>query len=144
MTIEEVKHWLKRAGDIEKECEELEALVNQSRERATGLSRCGEYNSTGKSATRSNRAENALARLADIEHKYNSRVQELTKAEQEIKSAISELQDPELECVLTCRYLLFNTGEQTAEIMNYSTATIRRKTKQALEKMCGILSTRSE
>lgn len=139
MTIKEVKLWLKRAYTIEKRVHELKTLVNQCRERATGLTRGGQYNYTGKSDTRLNRAENACIRLADIEQKYNNQVQELIETEQEIKNAISSLNDFELETVLIHRYLLHNTIDKTAMAMYCSEATVKRRTQQALEKLCDIL-----
>ncbi|MCM1231366.1 MAG: hypothetical protein NC489_14690 [Ruminococcus flavefaciens] len=139
MTAEDTKRWLNRAYTIEKRLQELETLVNRNREHAEGLSMSGQYNNIGKSSTRLNRAENAFMKLADIEHRYDSQVQELEKATQEISNAIAELNDDELEVVLIHRYLLFDTAEQTAELMNYSVSTIKRRTKKAIEKMCDIL-----
>lgn len=139
MTTEDAKRWLNRAYTIEKRLQELETLVNRNREHAKGLSGSGQYNNIGKSSTRLNRTENAFMKLADIEHRYDSQVQELEKATKEISDAIAELNDDELEVVLIHRYLLFDTAEQTAELMNYSVSTIKRRTKKAIEKMCDIL-----
>lgn len=138
MTVEETRRWLKRAFTINKKLQELESLVNQSRERAEGLSRSG-YNNTGKSDTRLNRTENAFIKFADIEHRYNKLKQELIKVSDEISDTIAVLNDDELEIILIHRYLLFHTKEQTAELMNYSVSTIRQQTKKAIEKLCELL-----
>lgn len=140
LTVEEVRHWLKRAYTIDKNLKALETLINQSREHAEGLSRNGQYNNTGKSGTRLNRTENAFIKLADIKHKYNKQEQELIKVTQEISDAIAKLNDDRLETILIYRYLFFHTEEQTAELMNYSVSTIRQQTKKAIEKLCNILN----
>lgn len=139
MTVEEVRHWLKRAYTIDKNLKALETLINQSREHAEGLSSSG-HNNIGKSDTRLNRTENAFIKLADIEYKYNKQEQELIKVSDEISDAVAELNDDRLEIILIHRYLLFHTEEQTAELMNYSVSTIKRQTKKAIIKLCNILN----
>ncbi len=84
--------------------------------------------------------ENALVKLADIEHRYNKLEQDLIKVSDEISDAIAKLNDEELEIVLIHRYLLFHTVELTAELMNYSTKTINRRINKAIEKLCKILN----
>lgn len=137
MTTEELKakYWLNRAFYAEKKVRALDMLVRQCRERAEGLSRCGEDNDKGKSDTSLNGTENASMKLLDMERKFNDQKSELIKISDEISDAIAGLHDDDLETVLMHRYLLFHTIEQTAELMHYSPETVKRKQKKAIEKL---------
>lgn len=137
MTAEEIKtkNWLKRVYNTYREAESLETLLTASRMHAEGLDRSDKYNLTGKSDTRLNGTENAFIKLADTERKYNRQMQELMKVTEEVADAIELLDDNELEAVLIHRYLYFHTIEQTAELMNYSPKTVKRKQKKAIQKL---------
>lgn len=135
MTEHEVKDWLKRVYNTYREVESLETLLAASRMHAEGLDRSGKYNYTGKSDTRLNGTENALIRFADTERRYNQQMQELVKVTEEVADAIALLNDNELEVILIHRYLYFHTIEQTAELMNYSPKTVKRKQKKAIQKL---------
>lgn len=93
-------------------------------------------NIRGKTNGSKNDTENALMRLADMEMKLTQQIIELLDITDEISEAITKLNDNDLETVLIHRYILFHTIEQTAELMHYSTETIRRKTNAAIKKMC--------
>lgn len=93
-------------------------------------------NDKGKSSGCKNGTEDALIRLADTEHKLQRQIIELAAVSDEIFDAISKINDDDLETVLIHRYILFHTIEETAEIMNYSTETVRRKTNKAIRKLC--------
>lgn len=131
----DLKHWLNRAFYADKEAKALDMLVEQCRERATGLVRAPEGNGTGKSSTAKNGTESALMQLAEAEEKALAQRMEAIRISAEIQNRISSLHDDELEAILIHRYLLFETIEQTAEKMNYGLATIKRKTKRAIEKL---------
>jgi len=128
-----IKNWLNRAFYAEKKVKALDMLLRAFKMRAEGLSG---HNYTGKSDTVLNGTENAFMKFVDIEHKYIRQKQELLIVSEEIAEAIARLHDDELETVLIHRYLLFRTIEQTAELMNYSTETVRRKTNKAIGKLC--------
>lgn len=131
----DLKHWLNRAFYADKKAKALDMLVEQCRERATGLVRAPEGNDTGKSSTAKNSTENALMQLAEIEEKATAQKTEAVRISAEIQNAIAQLHDDDLEAVLIHRYLLFETIEQTAASMSYDPRTIRRKTKLAIEKL---------
>lgn len=131
----DLKHWLNRAFYADKKAKALDMLVAQCRERATGLVRASEGNDAGRSGTTKNGTENALVQLAEIEEKATAQKAEAVRVSAEIQDAIAKLNDDDLEAVLIHRYLLFETIEQTAESMKYDPRTIRRKTKQAIEKL---------
>lgn len=131
----EIKHWLNRAFYADKKVKALEMLLKQHRERAEGAAVCYECNDKGKSSGRKNSTEDALIRLADIEQKLQQQIAELSGITAEIVDAVSKLCDNDLETVLIHRYLLFHTVEETAELMNYSSETVKRKQRMAIEKL---------
>lgn len=137
MTVEqlEVKNWLNRAFYADKKVSALESLVKQLRERAQSVSVCYERNDTGKSSSAKNGVENAYMRLADTEMKLCNQIIELLDIIDEIRDAIAKLKDDDLETVMIHRYLLFHTVEETAELMNYSPETVKRKQRKAIEKL---------
>ncbi|HPY85540.1 MAG TPA: DUF1492 domain-containing protein [Ruminococcus flavefaciens] len=131
----DLRHWLNRAFYADKKAKALDMLVSQCRERATGLARYSEGNDTGKSGTSKNGTESALMKLAEMEEKAECQKAEAIKVSAEIQDAISMLHDDDLEAVLIHRYLNFLTVDRTAEIMNYSSETIKRKQRAAIEKL---------
>lgn len=131
----DLKHWLNRAFYADKKAKALDMLVEQCRERATGLVRASEGNDTGKNSAPKNGTENALMQLAEAEEKTLAQKMEAIRVSAEIQNKIASLHDDDLEAVLIHRYLLFETIDQTAEAMNYDPATIKRKTKRAIEKL---------
>lgn len=142
MTIEEIelRHWLNRAFYADKKAKALEALVQQCRERAQGLSVNWECNDTGKSDGSENGTEDALMRLAEIERKALGLKLECADILSETLTKIWELHNDDLEAVLINRYILFYTIEQTAEIMNYHPNTVKCKVKKAIQKLCTKMS----
>lgn len=131
----QLRHWLNRAFYAEKKVRALEALVEQCRERAQGLSRCSEGNDKGRSDSAENGTENALMKLADMEERARRQREEAICASDEIQRAISTLHDEDLETVLIHRYLLFETIEQVAESIGYDPRTVKRKIRRAIEKL---------
>ena len=135
MTEFELRRWLNRAFYADKKAKALDMLVQQCRERATGLVRATEGNDKGRSSTSKNGTENALIQLAEIEDKAERLSAEAVKITAEIWEAILGLNDDDLEAVLINRYILFRTVEQTAESMGYDPRTVMRKIKKAIEKL---------
>lgn len=133
MTELELKHWLNRAFYADKKAKALDALAQQCRERAQGLTVNWECNDTGKSDSAQNGTENALMKLADIERKALDLRLECANILSETLTAIWKLKDDDLEAVLINRYVLYYTIEQTAEIMNYAPRTVKLKQKKAIE-----------
>ena len=129
----ELKKWLNRAFYAEKKIKVLDMLVMQYRSRAEGLSRAGGAGCGGASYI--NRTENAILKYADMSEKLDKQKIELSGISEEISAAIAKLHDDDLETVLIHRYLLFHTIEQTAELMNYSPETVKRKQRKAIQKL---------
>lgn len=134
-----MKAFLNRAFYADKKIAALNMLIAQTRERAQGLSRSSDGNLKGKSDSNNNSTESALLRLAELEQQ--AQVQRVYAADVllEIQQKIALLRDDDFETVLTHRFLLYNTIEQTAELMNYAPRTVRQKQKQAIEKLCQLM-----
>ena len=133
------RNWLNRSFYADKKAKALNALVQQCRERATGLVRASEGNDKGKSSTSKNGTESTLMQLAEMQEQAEQLISESVKVTAEIWKAIKLLHDDDLEAVLINRYILFYTIEKTAEIMNYAPRTIKEKQKQAIEKLCTLM-----
>lgn len=130
-----VKKWLNRAFDAEKKVKALGFCVQQCRERAESISVCYGNNDKSKSDGSTNVTENILIRLADAEMELSKQIIELLNISDEIKETIAKLQDDSLETIMIHRYILFHTVEKTAELTNYSVETVKRKQRQAIEKL---------
>lgn len=124
MTGEElkVKKWLRRAFYAEKKAMALEMLVEQCRKR------------TPKFAE-NNGSQEAVRRLEEMKEKLERQKIKCICISDEVSQAISLLDDIDLETVLIHRYLLFHTIEQTAELINYSPETVKRKQRDAIRKL---------
>lgn len=136
----ELRHWLNRAFYANKKAKALDALVQQCRERAQGLTANWECNDTGKSDGAENGTENALMRLAEIERKALALRLECADILAETVTAIWKLEDDNLEAVLINRYVLFYTIEQTAEVMHCHPNTVKYQINKAIRKLCTKLS----
>lgn len=135
----DMRYWLNRAFYADKKIKALDALIERHRERAQGLSVCSEGNDKGKSDSTKNGTENALLKLAELEEKADAQRTQAVKELEKVQTAISMLNDNDLETVLIHRYLLFETIEETAESMHYAPRTVRKKQKQAIDKLCLIV-----
>lgn len=131
----DIKSWLNRAFYADKKIKALEMRLKQCRERAQSVSICYEGNDTAISKGSKNSTESTLVRLMEIEEKIIIEKNNLLSIDAEISEAIATLNDTDLETVLTYRYLLFKTIEQTAELMNYGKETVKRKQNKAIEKL---------
>lgn len=136
----ELRHWLNRAFYADKKAKALDALVQQCRERAQGLTANWECNDTGKSDGAENGTENALMRLAEIELKARLEKAEAVRISTEVFDVISKLDNDDLKTVLINRYILFYTIEQTAEVMHCHPNTVKYQINKAIRKLCTKLS----
>jgi len=135
----DMRHWLNRAFYADKKIKALDALIERHRERAQGLSVCSDGNDKGKSDGAKNGTENALLKLAELEEKAEAQRMQAVQELERVQNVISLLKDDDLETVLIHRYLLFETIEQTAEAMHYAARTVKKKQKQAIEKLCPLV-----
>lgn len=122
-----MKDWLHRAYYAEKKAMALEMLVDQCKKRAKEISQ----NSDNKTSVN----DEALRRLKEMQDKFERQKIKCINISDEVSQAISKLNDIDLETVLIHRYLLFHTIEQTAEYINYSPETVKRKQRDAIRKL---------
>ncbi|HAP78870.1 MAG TPA: hypothetical protein DCQ78_01530 [Ruminococcus sp.] len=134
LTTREVKKWLQQASRAKKELENLEVRLKVAKMQAEGIKGIKEYNYITSSGTKGNSIENDLFNVCEIQQLYDSRKKAYKKLISDMTNTISKLNDYEFETVLICRYLLFNTISETAEIMHYSIDTVKLRTNQAIEK----------
>ena len=127
LTTKEVKKWLQQASRAKKELENLEVRLKVAKMQAEGIKGIKEYNYITSSGTKGNSIENDLFNVCEIQQLYDSQ-------KKAYKKIISDMTRYEFETVLICRYLLFNTISETAEIMHYSIDTVKLRTNQAIEK----------
>lgn len=136
MTHEEMKHWLKRGFYAQKRAEVLKDIIANIREQAQNLSRSMTDNAPVSDAGASDRTEQALMELAEMESRYIIEQCRLAGIKAEITATIAMLKNDDLQAVLESRYLLMRTAEQTAEALHYDVRTVRYKQKRAVEKLC--------
>lgn len=139
MTSTEMKSWLDRALNANKKVDALNMLVQQCRDRAQGLSRTLESNEKGKSDSTKNGTESALMQLIEIAEKAELQRARAVCIIAETQNAIALLDDNDLETILTYRYLLSVKIDEIAELTNYAPRTIRKKQKEAIEKLCRLM-----
>lgn len=136
MTENEVKKFLKSHFFATQKIKALEIEKKQLRIDAQGgsVSYEGNYPSTKR-----NGVEAALMTLSEKEEKIDNEINKLKKKQEKVRTAIDLLHDDDLESVLINRYITYHTIEETAEFMNYAPRTVRKKQKQAYEKLCLIM-----
>lgn len=138
MTHEEMKHWLKRGFYAQKRAEVLKDIIANIREQAQNLSRSRTDNAPVSDAGASDRTEQAVEKLAEMESRYVDEQCRLAEVSAEIADAIAMLENDDLQAVLESRYLLLRTAEQTAEALHYDVRTVRYKQKRAVERLCEV------
>lgn len=137
MTTEQLEKiaWLNRAFYAEKKLKALESLRESDRERTQRITAVYGGNDKGKSDGRVNGVEDALITLAGSIEKYDRFLKEYNTTRKEIEMAIEGLESPREEALLIYRYLGYLSMEDIAEKMHYSTSTVKRIHRKAIEKM---------
>lgn len=131
--IEKIE-WLRRAKKANDSARYWLSRLEHDREQAritsNSFSDSGTYgNSSGNSK------ENVLINLAETERRTQEKCAEYVHICDEIASAIEEIEDEDLQAVLTWHYLKFLTWEQTAHKMYCDVSTVKRKHRKALKKL---------
>ena len=133
MTENDVRKFLKSHFKATQKIKALELEKIQLRMDAQGgsVSYDGNYPSAKRNAVESN-----LIRLGAREQEIDEEIVQLKRKRDRVRETIDQLCDDDLEAVLINRYITYHTVEETAEIMNYAPRTVRKKQKQAFEKLC--------
>ena len=117
-SLKEVKEWLKRAQNIDKE---INALIQEQKKAL--LSATNTVNNTDSErvqTSRKNTSENKYIGYAAYSELIDKRIDELYEVKQEILSTINKVDDTVLRTLLIEKYINFQTWEQIACNMNYS------------------------
>lgn len=126
--------WLRRAKKANDSARDWLSLLEHDREQARISS--NSFSDSGTYGNNSvNSKENVLINLAETERRTQKKCAEYVHICDEIASAIEEIEDEDLQAVLTWHYLKFLTWEETAYRMNYSVSAVKKKHKKALDKL---------
>lgn len=85
------------------------------------------------SSGRRNIIEMKIADMLDAEKAMNQQFEEVERITEEVHKAIQAVPDTQLALVLNARYMLFQTHEQTAEMLGVGVKTVKRLHKKALD-----------
>ena len=135
MTENEMKLWLNRAFYAKKKIIALTEYLNNLRHEITDVSVSYESDGASKSLNADNSTENKYLKYAEVEENINAEISELEQIPEEIRAKIKLLKDNDLEAVLIHRYINCKTFEQTAEAMNYSVESVKKKNKKAVQEL---------
>ena len=92
-----------------------------------------ENSGAGRAVNNNNSQENAIHKLIDLSDKINKEIDKLVDARNKIAELINTIDNAEYKAILTRRYLLYQSMQEIADIMNYSGKTIQRKHKYAID-----------
>ena len=113
-----VKEWLQRAWDIEKEIRELEERRQTARDDALRITASYEYKGN-QSLPSGNGNEAKYIKLVDFERQLDEQIKELYTVKLEIDTAIDQVSNQKLRRLLKLRYIDFKTWEDIAEHFGY-------------------------
>ena len=140
--MNEVKRWLKSAWVLTKQ---IEANMDEIASLRTLLCKITPlYTNMPSGSHGSNRTENVIAKIVDLEADIRRDTEKLIRRVEEIRTVIDTVDDERCRVILTKRYLTYMKWENIASEMNYSVKQIFRFHEKALKKvrLCVILETR--
>lgn len=123
--LKEVKEWLNRAHNIDKEI----TVLIQEQDKAF-LSATSTVNSTSDErvqTSRKNTSENKYISYASYSELIDKRIGELYETKQEILNTINDVDDSTLRLLLILKYINFYSFEKISETLNYSREWVIRK-----------------
>lgn len=137
MTEEQIakRKWLNKVFYAEKKLTALEDKYKRDKARAERVTQMYGGIDKGKSDSRENGTQKLMDTLMDSREEYDKYAEEFAVARREVESAIETLDDDELEAIFIHRHLNYENVDKIAEIMHYSTRTVKRKYLEGLEKM---------
>ncbi len=132
MTKEQLEkiRWLGCVERAEKLALKYAEVYRQKKEKVRSMQKQCRIEST---SGRRNIIEIKIADMLDAEKKMNEKFDEVEEITEEVHKAISLIPDERLALVLNARYMLFQTHEQTAEMLGVSVKTVKRLHKKALD-----------
>ena len=134
----EIRKWLNRAFYVNNKIKALEAVRERNRALATKCT--ASYESDGStSGSQDNSKEKIIHEICDNDLAIRKELDSLVKIRTDISKKISELQNDELETILSMRYLGYMSMQQIADQMHYDRRTIQRKYIIALDKIKDVI-----
>lgn len=132
MTDEQLqkKRWLNRVKSAEKTALVYANIYDTKKEIVYFMKK--EYRICG-SASKKNIIEMKITDMLEAERQMNEQFEEVERITEEVHKAIHSIPDERLALLLNARYMLFQTHEQTAEMLNVSVKTAKRLHKKALD-----------
>lgn len=118
MTERDVKQWLNRAHNIDKEINNL--ILERDRAFSKATSAVNGASGEKVQTSAQNSTESKYIAYAEYESEIDRRIDELYEVKKEILWAIKKVENGTYRLLLTLRYIRFMTWEQVAEEMNYS------------------------
>ena len=129
----EIIAFLNKAFHLEKNITALVAVHESNISLAEKCTANYQNTGAGKSINNENGQENIIHKTIDLSDKINSEIDKLIDARNEVSELINTLDNAEYKAILTRRYLLYQSTQEIADIMNYCGKTIQRKHKQAID-----------
>ena len=129
MTNQEKIRYLRRYREGEQEIRQLERELEVWRSRAEKITPGG---GEGGGGGRSDRIQNAVGMLVELQEKLADQLAALARMREEIVREIDRVEEPQLCRLLKLRYLQGMTWEQIAVEMNYSFRQVLRMHGEAL------------
>lgn len=124
--------WLNRAFYVNNKIKALEEALKQNRSIAERCTASYE-NSGGSSGSHDNSQEKIIHQIIDEGNGIRVQLEELMSIREEIKAAITALNNDEYEAILCMRYLAYKKTQEIADVMHYDRKTIYRKYIKALD-----------
>ena len=138
MEISEVKAWLNRGRDIQKELLSLEAQRIETANRATSIT--PNYSGVSVSGSRDPHSiENRLETMERLNALMAERIATLADVSGDVFRVIRQVSDNKERAVLIDRYLNFFTWEQVAASVQCTPTNANRIHRRALESVKSIL-----
>ncbi len=113
-----VKEWLNRAKNIDREINILLAERSRLFEQATKITKAPKIDNVTEGG--GNATERIMLKYTNCTMKIDMRVDELCRVKEEIEAVIDKVEDSKLRNLLRCRYINCMTWEDTAYAMGMS------------------------
>lgn len=141
MTEKEVKKWLDRAYNIDKEIEKERKeyiRIDEVKESVSGIDTSKPNVQT--SAPKSANFEDRVIRLDEIQQSINDRIVEKEEIKEEITKTINMLEDHYQRKVIILRHFDYLDWHEIEEKMNYSRSECFRRYNKAIKNIKNILN----
>ena len=127
------KEWLNRGRLLDQRVNKL--LAERDRIFDLAVKVTGSIQEDKVQTSKKNTSEESFAKYVAYTAEIDKKIDELIEVKKEILTAIYQVEDPTLRTLLQLRYINFETWEQIADKMHYSSRQIFRMHGMALKKV---------